>query len=572
MSSLQSQQPQVPVLLLKEGTTETKKKDAQKNNITAAKLIAQILKSSLGPRGLDKMLVDPLGDVTITNDGATILKEIEVQHPAAKMMVEVTKSVDNEVGDGTTSVVVLAGSLLEKAEDLINKNVHATVIVDGYRRASEKAIKILQEISTEIDPQDKEDLARIARTTMASKMVSGQSEIMANIVVDAILKVAEEIELEDSSTNRSGSTTLGRSKYRIDMDNIKVEKKAGASINDSRLIEGIVLDKEVVHGGMPKRIENAKIALVNSPLEVEKPEFDAKLNINNPSQMQKFLDEENNMLKSMVDKISSAGANVVLCQKGIDDMAQHYLAREGIIAVRRVKESDMSKLAKATGATMITNIDEITSNDLGNVQLVEERHVETDKWVFIEGCKNPKAISILLRGGSQRVVDEAERSVHDALMTVKDVVEYPYVVPGGGAPEAIVSQQIREWSNSLEGRAQLAAKQFADSIETIPLVLAENAGMDPIDTQVQLRAKISNSEKPKYGIDVINKKIADMNTRNVYEPLAVKENIVNGATEVASMILRIDDVISASKSQTPPGPPGGGMGGGYGGGDYGGDM
>jgi thermosome len=572
MSSLQAQEPQVPILLLKEGTTETKKKDAQKNNITAAKLIAQILKSSLGPRGLDKMLVDPLGDVTITNDGATILKEIEVQHPAAKMMVEVTKSVDNEVGDGTTSVAVLAGSLLEKAEALINKNVHATVIVDGYRRASEKAIRILQEISTQIDPQDKEDLARIARTTMASKMVSGQSEILANIVVDAILNVAEEIESEGSSGKSGRSTsTLGRSNYSVDMDNIKVEKKAGASINDSRLIEGIVLDKEVVHGGMPKRIENAKIALVNSPLEVEKPEFDAKLNINNPSQMQKFLDEENNMLKSMVDKISLAGANVVLCQKGIDDMAQHYLAREGIIAVRRVKESDMSKLAKATGATMITNIDEITSNDLGNAQLVEERHVETDKWVFIEGCKNPKAISILLRGGSQRVVDEAERSVHDALMTVKDVVEYPYIVPGGGAPEAVVSQQIREWSNSLEGRAQLAAEQFADSIETIPLVLAENAGMDPIDTQVQLRAKISNSEKPKYGIDVINKKIADMNTRNVYEPLAVKENIVNGATEVASMILRIDDVIAASKSQTPAGPPGGGGAGGYGGGDYG-DM
>jgi thermosome len=573
MSSLQAQQPQVPVLLLKEGTTETKKQDAQKNNITAAKLIAQILKSSLGPRGLDKMLVDPLGDVTITNDGATILKEIEVQHPAAKMMVEVTKSVDNEVGDGTTSVAVLAGSLLEKAEDLINKNIHATVIVDGYRRASEKAIRILQEISTQIDPQDKEDLARIARTTMASKMVSGQSEILANIVVDAILNVAEEIESEESSGKSDRSTsTLGRSNYSVDMDNIKVEKKAGASVHDSRLIEGIVLDKEVVHGGMPKRIENAKIALVNSPLEVEKPEFDAKLNINNPSQMQKFLDEENNMLKSMVDKILSAGANVVLCQKGIDDMAQHYLARAGVVAVRRVKESDMSKLAKATGATMITNIGEITSNDLGNAQLVEERHVETDKWVFIEGCKNPKAISILLRGGSQRVVDEAERSVHDALMTVKDVVEYPYIVPGGGAPEVIVSQQIREWSNSLEGRAQLAAEQFADSIETIPLVLAENAGMDPIDTQVQLRTKITSSDKPKYGIDVINKKIADMTAGNVYEPLAVKENIVNGATEVASMILRIDDVIAASKSQTPPGPPGGGGGaGGYGGGDYG-DM
>jgi thermosome len=572
MSSLQAQQqPQVPVLLLKEGTTEIKNKDAQKNNITAAKLIAQILKSSLGPRGLDKMLVDPLGDVTITNDGATILKEIDAQHPAAKMMVEVTKSVDNEVGDGTTSVAVLAGSLLEKAEELINKNVHATVIVDGYRRATEKAIKILREISTQIDPGDREDLAKIAKTTMASKMVSGQSETLANIVVDAILKVAEKIESEETGSKGGRYTPLGRSNYRIDMDNIKVEKKAGASVHDSRLIEGIVLDKEVVHGGMPKRIENAKIALVNSPLEVEKPEFDAKLNISNPNQMQRFLDEENNMIKSMVDKITSAGANVVLCQKGIDDMAQHYLAREGMIAVRRVKESDMSKLAKATGATMITNIDEITSNDLGNAQLVEERKVETDKWVFIEGCRNPKAISILLRGGLQRVVDEAERSVHDALMTVKDVVEYPYVVPGGGAPEAIVSQQIREWSNSLEGRAQLAAEQFADSIETIPLVLAENAGMDPIDTQVQLRAKIGSSDKPKYGIDMINKKIADMAARNIYEPLAVKEHIVNGATEVASMVLRIDDVISASKSQTPSGPPGGGGAGGYGGGDYG-DM
>ena len=566
MSSLQAQQqPQVPVLLLKEGTTETKKRDAQKNNITAAKMLAQILKSSLGPRGLDKMLVDPLGDVTITNDGATILKEIDAQHPAAKMMVEVTKSVDNEVGDGTTSVAVLAGSLLEKAEELINKSVHATVIVDGYRRAAEKAIKILREISTQIDPEDKEDLAKIARTTMASKMASGQSETLANIVVDGILKIVEEYESQENSIGRRSDSTK-KSNYRVDLDNIKVETKAGASIHDSKLIEGIVLDKEVVHGGMPKRIENARIALVNSPLEVEKPEFDAKLNISNPSQMQRFLDEENKILRSMVEKFSSAGANVVLCQKGIDDMAQHYLAKAGVLAVRRIKESDMSKLAKATGATMITNIDEITSNDLGDAQLVEERRVETDKWVFVEGCRNPKALSILLRGGSQRVVDEAERSVHDALMTVKDVIEYPYVVPGGGAPEAIVSQQIREWSNSLEGRAQLAAEQFADSIETIPLVLAENAGMDPIDTQVQLRTKITNSNKAKYGIDVINKKIADMASRFVYEPLAVKEHIVNGATEVASMILRIDDVIASSKSQAPTGPPGGGGGmGGYGG-------
>jgi thermosome len=575
MSSLQQpQQPQVPILLLKEGATETKKKDAQKNNITAAKLIAEILKSSLGPRGLDKMLVDPIGDVTITNDGATILKEIEVQHPAAKMMVEVTKSVDNEVGDGTTSVVVLAGSLLEKAEDLINRNVHPTIIVDGYRRASEKAIEILREMSTQIDPKDKGDLVKVARTTMASKMVSGQSETLAKIIVDAILKIAEgrDTEEERGATRRDGGgTNLERSKYRVDLDNIKVEKKAGASIHDTSLIEGIVLDKEIVHGGMPKRIENAKIALLNCPLEVEKPEFDTKLNISTPGQMQKFLDEENNMLKSMVDKISSVGASVVLCQKGIDDMAQHYFAREGIIAVRRIKESDMSKLAKATGATLITNMDEITGSDLGKAQLVEERHVETDKWVFIEGCKNPKAISILLRGGSQRVVDEAERSVHDALMTVKDAVEYPYILPGGGAPEAVVSQQIREWSNSLEGRAQLAAEQFAESIETIPLVLAKNAGMDPIDTQVQLRTKIGDStKKPKYGIDVMNKKITDMNAKNVCDPLVVKEHVINAGTEVASMILRIDDVIAAGQSKGPS-PGGAGGPGGYGGPDYG-DM
>jgi archaeal chaperonin len=569
MSYQQQQQPDVPIFLLKEGTSETKKKDAQKNNITAAKTIAEILKSSLGPRGMDKMLVDSLGDVTITNDGATILKEIEVQHPAAKMLVEVTKSVDNEVGDGTKSVVVLAGSLLEKAENLINKNVHATVIVDGYRRATEKAIEILREISTKVDPNDKEDLVRIAITSMASKMASLKSKILADIVVDAVLKVAEE-QSDDSSGRRSSSRN---SKYKVDVDDIKVEKKPGASINDTKLIQGIVLDKEVAHGGMPKRIQNAKIALLNCPLEIEKPEFDTKLNINTPIQMQRFKDEENNMLKSMVNKISSAGANVALCQKGIDDMAQHYLARAGILAVRRIKESDMSKLAKATGAKMITNVNEITSNDLGYSQVVEERQVETDKWVFIEGCKNPKAVSILVRGGSQRVVDEAERSVRDAIMTVKDVVEYPYIITAGGASEAVLSQQIREWSKSVEGRAQLAAEQFADSIETIPIVLAENAGMDPIDTQAQLRAKIT-SKKPRYGIDVINKKIADMTAKDVYEPLAVKEHIINAATEVASMILRIDDVVAASKSKDMPSGPGaaGGGPGGYGGDDYGGEM
>jgi thermosome len=572
--SYQQQQSRVPVLLLKEGASETKKKDAQKNNITAAKIIAGILKSSLGPRGMDKMLVDTLGDVTITNDGATILKEIEAQHPAAKMMVEVTKSVDNEVGDGTKSVVVLAGALLEKAEDLINKNVHPTIIVDGYRRASGKAIDILREIGTEVDPMNKEELVKIAITSMASKMASVKSILLSGIVVDAVLKVAEEYESGDGTKGSGRRTGSRNSKYKVDIDNIKVEKKAGGSINDTRLIQGIVLDKEVTHGGMPKRIENARIALMNCPLEVEKLEFDTKLNISTPGQMQRFIDEENNMLKSMVDKLSSAGVNVALCQKGIDDIAQRYLSRAGILAVRRVKESDISKLAKATGAKMITNINELTGDDLGNAQIVEERQVEADKWVFIEGCKNPKAVSILVRGGSQRVVDEVERSVHDALMTVKDVVEYPYIITAGGAPEAVLSQQIREWSKSVEDRAQLAAEQFADSIETIPIVLAENAGMDPIDTQAQLRTKIS-SNKARYGIDMTNKKVADMAAKDVYEPLAVKEHIINAATEVACMILRIDDVIAASKSKgmpSGPGAGGGGMPGGYGGEDYGGEM
>jgi archaeal chaperonin len=540
-----SAQQQVPILVLKEGTAETKGKDAKRNNITASKTVAEIVRTSLGPRGMDKMLVDSLGDVTITNDGATILKEIDVQHPAAKMIVEVAKSVDNEVGDGTTSSVVLAGSLLEKAEELITKNVHPTVIVEGFKKASEEAISILkQQIATKVDPQDKAFLNKVAMTTMASKMVSGNSPQLSDIVVDSVLAVAEKID----------------DNIKVDIDNIKVEKKAGASIRDSQFIHGMIIDKEVIHGGMPKGIEDAKIALLNSALEIEKTEFDAKININSPDQMQMFLDEENKILKAMVDKISSAGANVVFCQKGIDDIAQHYLAKAGILAVRRIKESDMFKLSKATGARMITNIDELSSNDLGAAGIVEERKVETDKWVFVEKCKNPKAVSILIRGGSQRIVDEAERSVHDAIMTVKDVVEYPYVIIGGGAPEAYLSQKIREWASSLSGRAQLSAEKFADGIETIPLVLAENAGMDPIDTQVQLRTKSTITGKAQYGISAIDAKVTDLKAKDIYEPLAVKEQVINAATETACMILRIDDVIAASKSKNMPRPGGGGAG------------
>ena len=537
---------QVPIVLLKEGTSETKGNQAQRNNITAAKTVAEIVRTSLGPRGMDKMLVDTLGDVTISNDGATILKEIDVQHPSAKMMVEISKSTDNEVGDGTTSTVVLAGSLLEKAEELITKNVHPTVVVEGFKKASQKAIETLKEIATKVDPTDKAFLNKIAKTSMASKMVSADSKELADMVVDAVLAVAE----------KSGD------KYKIDIDNVKVEKKAGGSIRDTEFIHGVVLDKEVVHGGMPKRIENAKIAVINSPLEIEKTEFDAKININSPEQMQKFIDEENKMLKAMVDKVVAAGANVLLCEKGIDDIAQHYLANAGILAVRRIKESDMYKLAKATGARIVNNLDELSAADLGYAKLAEERKVETDKWVFVEECKNPKSVSILIRGGSQRVVDEAERSVHDAIMTVKDVVEYPYVLVGGGAPEAIASMKLRDWASSLSGRAQLAAEKFADGIETIPIVLAENAGMDPLDTQVQLRSK-STSGKARFGIDVLNGKVADLAAKDIYEPLAVKEQVINAATEAACMILRIDDVIAASKSKDMP-KPGGGMGGGNG--------
>src|SRR5919202_4441637 len=532
MSIQQPQQQSFPIVLLKEGTTETKGNQAQRNNITAAKTIAEMVRTSLGPRGMDKLLVNSLGDVTITNDGATILKEIDVQHPAAKMMVEISKATDNEVGDGTTSTVVIAGSLLEKAEELITKNVHPTVVVEGFTKASQKAIETLKEIATKIDPKDKAFLAKIAKTAMASKMVAADSKELSDMVVDAVLAVAEE----------AGD----HPQYKVDVDNIKVEKKAGGSISDTKFVHGIVLDKEIVHGGMPKRIENAKIAVINSPLEIEKTEFDAKININSPDQIQQFMNEENRMLKSMVDKVIAAGANVLLCQKGIDDIAQHYLAKADILAVRRIKESDMYKLSKATGARIINNLEELAASDLGYAKLVEERKVETDKWVFVEGCKNPKSVSILVRGGSQRVVDEAERSVHDAIMAVKDVVEYPYVLIGGGAPESLASLKLREWAATLSGRSQLAAEKFADGIETIPILLAENAGMDPLDTQVQLRSKGSTtSGKARYGIDVLNGKVADLAAKEIYEPLAVKEQVVKAATEAACMMLRIDDVIAA---------------------------
>jgi thermosome len=535
-----------PVLILKEGSNQSRGKEAQRNNIQAAKLVAEIVKSSIGPRGMDKMLVDSLGDVTITNDGATMLKEIDVQHPAAKMLVEVSKATDNEVGDGTTSAVILAGALLEKAEGLIDKGVHPTIIVEGYNKAAARAIQVLNEFAEKIPASSKDWLIKIARTSMQTKLVSRESQELAELVVSAVLQVAEKTD---------GGT------YKVDLDNIKVEKKPGGSLRDTTLIRGIVLDKEDVHAGMPKRVENAKIALVNAAFEIEKTEFDAKLNISDPSMMKKFLDEETRMLKEMSDKVVAIGANVLVCQKGMDDIAQHYLAKAGVLAVRRAKESDMTKLAKATGARIANNFNDLSSKDLGAADLVEERKVEQDKWVFVEGCKNPKAVTILIRGGTQRIVDEADRSMHDALMVTKDVVEKPAIVAGGGAPEAETAFQIMKWTEKLNGREQLAAQKFSEALETIPICLATNAGLDPIDTMTEIRAKHADGGK-WFGVEAKEARVKDMYKENVFEPLSVKEQIVKSATEAACMILRIDDVIAAGKGKGPSGPPPGGMGGG----------
>jgi thermosome len=532
------------VIILKEGSSQNRGKDAQKNNIWAAKLISDLVRTTLGPRGMDKMLVDSLGDVTITNDGATILKEIDVQHPAAKMLVEMSKTIDNEVGDGTTSVVILTGSLLQNAEELIDKDVHPTVIVEGYKKAARKALSILDEISVRVTPDDRATLEKIARTSMSSKLVSGQSKELSALLVKALLQVAEEAPKEG---------------FKVDLDNIKVEKKTGGALKDTSFIKGIVLDKEVVHSGMPKRIENAKIALINSPLEIEKTEFDAKLDIKNPSQIQGFLDEETKMLKKMADKISEVGANVLICQKGIDDTAQHYLAKAGIMSLRRVKESDMIKLARATGASIVTGLESLAKADLGEAGLVEERKIEEDKWTFVEECKNPKAVTVLIRGGTQRVVDEADRCLHDAIMVIKDVLEKPRIVGGGGSVEQELSSRLMEWTSSLQGREQLAAEKFAEALESIPISLAENGGFDPLDIRVELRQNHSDKKRMWYGVNVLGQGgVVDLFKQDVIEPASVKEQIIKSATECACMILRIDDVIAGGSKGSPASSPGGG--------------
>ncbi len=530
-----------PVLLLKEGTKRERGRNAQQNNIMAAVAIAEAIRTALGPKGQDKMLVDSFGDVTITNDGATILKEIDVEHPAAKMIVEVAKTQDDEVGDGTTSAVVLAGELLKQAEALIDQKIHPTVIVEGYRKATEKALAVLDSIS--IEDSSVSMLKKVAMTAMQSKVVSEFRNNLADLGVKAIQRITDIID----GTNQA------------DIDNVKVEKKQGGTIQDTMFIEGIVLDKEIVHPGMPKEVQNAKIALIQSAFEVEKTEFTAKIDIREVSQMQAFLDEEERMLREMVEKIKKIGANVILCQKGIDDVAQHFMAQEGITAVRRIKESDMEKLARATGGKLISNLDDLSKKDLGTAEHIGERKIADDKMVFIEGCKNPKAVSILLRGSTDLILDEAERALHDALCVIRNVVEDGRVVAGGGSPEVQVARQLNDYAEQLPGREQLAVIAFAEAMEIIPKTLAENAGLDPIDIIAELKTR-HEKDQISAGVDVLKGKVSDLAKANVWEPLVVKRQAIKSASEVAQLLLRIDDVI-ASKGMEAGGPPGGMPGG-----------
>ncbi len=513
----------------------------------AAKVIAESVRTTLGPRGMDKMLVDTLGDVVITNDGATILDEMDVEHPSAKMLVEVAKTQDEEVGDGTTSAVVLAGELLSQAEELLDEEVHATVIIKGYRMAEAKALEILNEIAKDIDP-DEDTLRQIAITAMTGKGAEAAREELADLAVKAVRMVAEE----------------EKGKFLVDTDHVKLEKKEGGSISDSEMINGILIDKEVVHASMPTKLENAKIALINQALEIEKTETDTKINISSPDQLRSFLDEEEGMLRKMVDKVKETGANVLLCQKGIDDLAQHYLAKGGILAARRVKESDMEKLGRATGGNVVTSLKELTPEDLGEAGLVEERKIAGDEMIFVEDCKNPKAVTVLVRGGTEHVVDEIERALNDAISVVAEVMENPRILAGGGSSEISVCRELDNYAKTVGGREGLAVEAFSEALRAIPRSLAENAGLDPIDTMQDLIA--ASSEKgPSMGIDVLTGEIKDMYNENVVEPWSVKAQAIKSASDATMMILRIDDVIASKELDTegPPGPGAGGMGPGY---------
>ena len=535
-----------PVLILKEGTSRSRGKEAQRNNIMAARVIGEVLRTTLGPRGMDKMLVDSLGDITITNDGAAILNEMEVEHPAAKMMIEIAKTQDDMVGDGTTTAVVLAGELLKKAEELLDQNIHPTMIVSGYRKAAQKAAEVIGKNAMPVEIEDRETLKKVALTSIASKAVGSAREHLAEIAIDSVKQIVE----------KRGDRTVA------DIDNIQIIKKTGKSLLESQLVNGVIIDKEVVHPGMSKRIEKAKIALLDCPLEIEKTEISAEIRIRDPAQMKAFLDQENKMMKEMVERIKAAGANVVFCQKGIDDMVQHFLAKEGISAARRVKQSDMEKLARATGGRMVTDLDDLKAADLGASGLVEERKVGEDKMMFVEKCKDPRSVAILIRAGLERLVDEAERAMTDALSVVSDVIETGKIVAGGGAIEVEIAKELRSYATKVGGREQLAVEAFANAVEITPKTLAENAGLEAIDIIVDLRAAHEKADGKHVGVNVFTGKTDNMQDRGVIEPAIVKEQAVKSAAESASMILRIDDVIAATKPREGPGktpePPEGG--------------
>ncbi|MEE9474447.1 MAG: thermosome subunit beta [Candidatus Hydrothermarchaeaceae archaeon] len=538
-----------PILILSDKTQRTLGRDAQRMNIMAARVVAESVKTTLGPKGMDKMLVDSLGDVVVTNDGVTILKEMDIEHPAAKMMVEVAKTQDDEVGDGTTTAVVIGGELLKKAEDLLDQEIHPTVIANGYRVAAERANKILDKMAIPISMEDDKMLKKVAVTAMTGKGAEKAKEYLADLVVKAVKAVAESGDKGDIA---------------IDTDYIKMEKKEGGSIENTELVEGIVIDKERVHPAMPRKVKNAKVALLNSALEVKGTETDAEIRITDPNQLKAFLAEEENMLKDMVEKITSSGAKVLICQKGIDDLAQHYLAKAGMLAVRRSKKSDMEKLARATGASIVTNLDDLTKKDLGYAGTVEEVKIGDDEMIYVKDCRDPKSVTILVRGSTEHIVDEVERAIEDCLGVVPAAIKDKKIVGGGGSPEIEVSKGLREYAKSVGGREQLAIESFADAIEVIPRALAENAGLDPIDTLVDLRAKHEKVNGTKFGLDVYTGKVNDMVKEGVVEPLKVKTQAIDSASEVAVMILRIDDVIAASGvgKGAPEMPPDmGGMGG-----------
>jgi len=533
-----------PVIVLREDTERSKGRDARKSNMMAAQIIAEVLKTTLGPRGMDKMLIDSLGDITITSDGATVLDEIDVQHPAAKMMIEVAKTQDKEVGDGTTTAVLLAGELLKKASELLEDNIHPSIIISGYQKAAEKALETLESVSKDVDLDDWDTLMKLSNTSIRSKAVSSARDHLSGIVIDAIKQVVEE---------RDGNVIA-------DVDNVQIVKKEGEGLRETQLVKGIIVDKEVVHAGMPKKIKKAKIALLDTPLEVKKTEFDAEIRITSPDSIKAFLDQESDMLKRKVDQVVETDANVLFCQKGIDDMAQHYLAKAGVLSARRVKKSDMEKLAKATGGKVVNNLADLKKSDLGACGVVEEKKVGNDKMIFVEECKDPQAVAIFIRAGLERMIDEAERSLNDALYVISDVTKTPKMVAGGGSVEMEMSKVVRDYAAQVGGREQLAIEAFADAMEIIPRTLAENAGLDILDTMVAMKAAHAKKKGTHMGVNVYDEGVIDMMDEGVVEPTVVKEQAIKSGIEVASMILRIDDVLAA-KSGGPDmgagGPPGG---------------